>query len=126
MNAALQSWLPFLGATADPSGAAQLCLEQHHLKFYFLGAFVASDVDVRRVENWAAFVLPSRLNDAFWALVAAGLDLTLDQRVTELNGLGPTVFLSRISAAVALLPQMLELRLEDLIRIEECDPVVDV
>ena len=88
VNAALQSWLPFLGATVDPSDADQLCLEQHHLEFYFLGAFVASDVDVRRVENGAAFVLPSRLNDAFEALVTAGLDLTLDARVTELNGLG--------------------------------------
>ena len=56
VNAALQPWLPFLGATVDPSDADQLCLEQHHLEFYFLGAFVASDVDVRRVENGAAFV----------------------------------------------------------------------
>jgi hypothetical protein len=126
VNAALQSWLPFLGATVDPSDADQLCIEQHHLEFCFLGAFVASDVDVRRVENGAAFVLPYRLNDAFEALVTVGLDLTRDHRVTELNVLGPTVFLSRISAAAALLPQMLELRLEDLIRIEECDPVVDV
>ena len=125
VNAALQSLLPFLGATVDPSDADQLCLEQHHLELYFLGAFVASDVDVRRVENGAAFVLPYRLNDAFEALVTVGLDLALDERVTELNGLGPTVFLSRISAAVALLPQMLELRLEDLIRIDECDPAVD-
>ena len=125
VNAALQPWLPFLGATVDPSDADQLCLEQHHLEFYFLGAFVASDVNVRRVENGAAFVLPSRLNDAFEALVTVGLDLTLDKRVTKLNGLGPTVFLSRISAAIALLPQLLELRLDDLISIEECDPIVD-
>ena len=47
-NAALAPWLPFLGATADPSDANQLCLEQHHLEFYFLGAFQAADVDVRR------------------------------------------------------------------------------
>ena len=40
-------------------------------------------------------------------LVAVGLDLALDPRVTELNGLGPTAFLSRISAAIVLLPQML-------------------
>ena len=125
VNAALEPWLPFLGATPDPSDADQLCLEQHHLEFYFLGAFVASDANVRRVENGAAFVLPSRLNDAFEALVKAGLDLPLDERVTELNGLGPTVFLSRISAAIELLPQLLELQLDDLISIDECDPVVD-
>ena len=125
VNAALQPWLPFLGATADPSDADRLCLEQHHLEFYFLDAFVASDVDVRRVENGAAFVLPSRLNDAFKALVTAGLDLTLDERVTALNGLGPTVFLSRIAAAIDRLPQVLELQLDDLISIQECDPVVD-
>ena len=47
VNAALQPWLPFLGATVDPSDVDQLCLEQHHLEFYFLGAFVASDVNVR-------------------------------------------------------------------------------
>ena len=57
VNAALHPWLPFLGATVDPSDADQLCLEHHHLEFYFLGAFVASDVNVRRVENGAAFVL---------------------------------------------------------------------
>ena len=39
--------------------------------------------------------------------MAVGLDLALDPRVTELNGLGPTAFLSRISAAIVLLPQML-------------------
>ena len=125
MNAALAPWLPFLGATPDPSDANQLCLEQHHLEFYFLGAFIAPDVTVRRIENGAAFVLPSRLNGAFDALVSAGLDLTLDPRVTELNGLGPTVFLSRISAAIVLLPQMLDLQMEELISIEECDPDVD-
>ena len=82
---------------------------------------------MRRVENGAVFVIPSRLNDndAFGALVLAGLDLTLDPRVTELNGLGPTVFLSRICAEILLLPQMLELRMEDLVDIEACDPVVD-
>jgi len=61
VNAALQSWLPFLGATVDPSDADQLCIEQHHLEFCFLGAFVASDVDVRRVENGAAFVRNKQL-----------------------------------------------------------------
>ena len=116
---------PFLGATVDPLDADKLCLEQHHLEFYFLGAFVASDVDVRRVENGAAFVLPSRLNDAFDALVTAGLDLALDERVTELNGLGPTVFLTRMSAAIELLPQLLELQLDGLISIHECDQDVD-
>ena len=125
VNAALEPWLPFLGATPDPSDADQLCLEQHHLEFYFLGAFVASDVNVRRVENGAAFVFPSRLNDAFEALVKAGLDLTLDERVTELNDLGPTVFLSRISAAIELLPKLLELQLDALISMDECDPDVD-
>ena len=34
-NAALAPWLPFLGATADPPGADQLCLEQHHLGCIF-------------------------------------------------------------------------------------------
>ena len=124
-NVALAPWLPFLGATPDPTDANQLCLEQHHLEFYFLGAFIAPDVAVRRVENGSVLVLPSRLNGAFEALVSAGLDLTLDPRVTELNGLGPTVFLSRICAAIALLPQTLELRMEDFISIEASDPVVD-
>jgi hypothetical protein len=100
-------------------------LEQHHLEFYFLGVFIVSDEAVRRVENGAVFIVPSRLNGAFEALVLAGLDLTLDPRVAELNGLGPTVLLSRICAAILLLPQMLELRMEDLIDIEACDPVVD-
>ena len=50
-NAALAPWLPFLGATPDPSDANQLCLEQHHLEFYFLGAFIASGVNVRHIEN---------------------------------------------------------------------------
>ena len=94
-NAALAPWLPFLGATADPSDADQLCLEQNHLEFYFLGAFQVTEVDARRVANGEAFVLPVRLNDAFEALINAGLDLTLDPRVTVLNGLGPTVFLSQ-------------------------------
>ena len=124
-NAALASWLPFLGDTPDSTDANQLCLEHHHLEFYFLGAFVVPDKAVRRVENGAVFVIPSRLDDGFGALVATGLDLTLDPRVTELNGLGPTVFLSRICAAILLLPQMLELRMEDLIDIEACDPDVD-
>ena len=124
-NAALEPWLPFLGASKDPSDPDQLCLEQHHLEYYFLGAFVASDGSVRKVENGAAFVLPSRLNDAFEALISVGLDLALDPRVTALNGLGPTVFLSRISAAIMLLPQLLELRMDDLISIEQCDPDVD-
>ena len=57
--------------------------------------------------------------------MAVGLDLALDPRVTELSGLGPTVFLSRISAAIVLLPQMLELQMDDLISIEKCDPGVD-
>ena len=82
-------------------------------------------MDVRRIENGAAFVLPSRLNDAFEALVNAGLDLALDERVTELNGLGPTVFLTRMSAAIELLPQLLELQLDGLISIHECDQDVD-
>jgi len=125
VNAALAPWLPFLGATPDPTDANQLCLEQHHLEFYFLGAFIAPDVTVRGIENGAVFVLPSRLNGAFEALVSAGLDLTLGPRVTELNGLGPAVFLSRICAAIVLLTQMLELRMEELISIEECDPLVD-
>ena len=126
VNAALVPWLPFLGATPDPTGANQLCLEQHHLEFYFLGAFIAPDEAVRRVENGAVFILPSRLNDAFVALVSAGLDLALDPHVTWLNGLGPAVFLSHICAAFFLLPQMLELRMEDLVGgIEECDPGVD-
>ena len=125
VNAALAPWLPFLGAMPDPSDADQLCLEQHHLEFYFLGAFVASDVNVRRVKNGDAFVFPSRLNDAFEALVKVGLDLTLDERVTELNGLGPTVFLSRISAATERLPALLELQMDDLIDIDQCDLDVD-
>ena len=65
--------------------ANQLCLEQHHMEFYFLGAFIAPDVAVRRIENGAVFVLPSRLNGAFEALVSAGLDLALDPRVSPLT-----------------------------------------
>ena len=71
------------------------------------------------------FVIPFRLNEAFEALVLAGLDLTLDPCVAELNGVGPTAFLSRVCAAIQLLPQMLELRMEDLVDIETCDPSTD-
>jgi hypothetical protein len=125
VNAVLLPQLAFLGATSNPTDLDQLCLAQHQLEFYFLGAFVASGVNVRRVDNGAAFVFPSRLNDAFEALVKVGLDMTLDERVTELNGLEPTVFLSRISAAIELLPELLEVQLDDLISMDECDPGVD-
>ena len=73
-NAALAPWRPFLGATPDPTDASQLCLEQHHLEFYFLGVFIVPDEAVRRVENGAVFVVPSRLNGAFGALVSAGVE----------------------------------------------------
>ena len=85
-NAALAPWLPFLGATPDPTDANQLCLEQHQLEFYFLGAFIAPDVAVRRIGNGAVFVLPSRPNGAFVALVSAGLDLALDVRCPTTPG----------------------------------------
>ena len=103
-NAALAPWLPSRGATLDPTDANRLCLEQHHLEFYFLGPFIVPGEAVRPVENEAAFVIPFRLNDNFEALVLAGLDLALDPRVAELNGLGPAVFLSRVCAAIQLLP----------------------
>lgn len=125
VNAVLLPQLAFLGATSNPTDLDQLCLAQHQLEFYFLGAFVASDVAVRSAENGAMFVLPSRLNDAFEALVSAGLDLALDPRVTKLNGLWPIVFLTRTSAAILLLPQLLELSMEELVSVDECDLVVD-
>ena len=98
----------------------------YQLGLYFLGgAFIVPDEALRRVLGGAVFVIPFRVNEAFEALVLAGIDLTLDPRVTELNGLGPAVLLFRVCAAIQLLPQMLELQIEDLVDIEACDPVVD-
>ena len=73
----------------------------------------------------AGFVQPSRLNDGFEALVAVGLDLTLDSSATVQNGMGPAVFLARIVAAVAKLPQLLILAIDDIIPLAESDTDVD-
>ena len=74
-NNQLGPWLNLLGATPDPDDANQLCLQQHELEFYFLRAFTATDPLVSAVRTGGGFVLPSRLNDAFEALIAVGLDL---------------------------------------------------
>lgn len=124
-NTKIAPWLPFLGAFPDPSDSETLCLEQHHLEYYFLGAFKANDADVRNVKNGEGFVLPSRLDDAFEALVEVGLDLTIDPRMTELNGLGPTIFLERVASAIRKLPQLLDLRLQDIVDIEVSDSEVN-
>ena len=120
-NIHLGPWLKLLGATPDPDDANQLCLQQHELELYFLRAFTATDPLVFAVRTGGGFVLPSRLNDAFEALVAVGLDLVLDSTATEHNGMGPTVFLARIVAAVAKLPQLLILAIEDIIPLKESD-----
>ena len=121
----MDPWLKLLRATPDPDDANQLCLQQHELEFYFLRAFTATDPLVSAVRTGAGFVLPSRLNDAFEALVPVGLDLTLDSSATVQNGMGPTVFLARIVAAVAKLPQLLILAIEDIIPLAESDADVD-
>ena len=69
----------------------------------------------------AGFVPPARLNNAFEALVSVGLDLTLGSLATVQNRMGPTVFLARIVAAVAKLPQLLILAIEDIIPLAESD-----
>ena len=124
-NNQLGPWLNLLGATPDPDDANQLCLQQHELEFYFLRAFTATDPLVSAVRTGGGFVLPSRLNDAFEALIAVGLDLTVDSSATVRNEMGPTVFLARIVAAVAKLPQLLILAIDDIIPLAESDTDVD-
>ena len=119
-------WPKLLGATPDPDDANQLCLQQHELEFYFLRALTATDSLVSAIRTGAGFVLPARLNNAFESLVSAGLDLTLDSLATVQNGMGPTAFLARIVAAVAKLPQLLILAIEDIIPLADSDEDVDV
>lgn len=114
-NPKLGPWLKLLGATPDPDDADQLCLQQHELEFYFLRAFAATDSLVSATRTGAGFGMPSRLNNAFEALVSAGMDLALDPLATVHNAMGPTVFLARIVVAVAKLPQLLVLAIEDII-----------
>jgi len=114
-NPKLQPWLPLLNAVVDPSAPNQLCLDQHELEFYFLRAFTATVPLVLVVVTGGGFVHPARLNDAFEALVTVGLDLTLDAEITARSGIGPTVSLSRIAAAVARLSSFLELSIAEII-----------
>ena len=53
------------------------------------------------------------------------MDLALDPLATAHNGMGPTVFLARIIAAVAKLPQLLVLASEDIIPLAESDTDVN-
>ena len=73
----------------------------------------------------AGFVIPSRLNNALEALVSAGMDLALVLLATVHNGMGPTVFLARIVAAVAKLPQLLVLAIGDIIPLADSHIDVD-
>ena len=124
-NNQLGPWLKLIGATPDPDDANQLCLQQHELEFYFLRAFTAIDPLVSAVRTGGGYVLPSRLNDGFEAPVAVGLDLTVDSSATVRNGMGPTVLLARVVAAVAKLPQLLILAIDDIIPLAEPDADVD-
>ena len=120
-NPKLSPWLKLLGATPDPDDDNQFCLQQHEPEVYLLRAFTATDSLVLATRTGAGFVLPSRLNNAFGALISAGMDLALDPLATVHNGMGPTVFLARIVAAVAKLPQLLILAIEDIIPLAESD-----
>jgi hypothetical protein len=124
-NPKLGPWLKLLGATPDPDDASQLCLQQHELEFCFLCAFTATDSLVSATRTGGGFVIPSRLNNALEALVSAGMDLALDPLATVHNGMGPTIFLARIVAAVNKLPQLLVLAIEDIIPLAESDIDVD-
>ena len=53
------------------------------------------------------------------------MDLALDPLATVHNGMGPTIFLARIVAAVNKLPQLLVLAIEDIIPLAESDIDVD-
>ena len=118
-------WPKLLGATPDPDDANQLCLQQHELEFYFLRTVTATDPLVSAVRTGGGCVLPSRLNDAFEALIAVGLDLTVDSSATVQNEMGPAVFLARVVTAVAKLPQLLILAIDDIIPLAESDTDVD-
>ena len=61
----------------------------------------------------------------FEALVSVGMDLTLSSLATVQNGMGLTIFLARIVAAVAKLPQLLVLAIEDIIPLPDSDENVD-
>ena len=102
----LNAWMPLLGATPDPDDANVACLDIFRLEYLFLPAF---SLDPALVDTDAgdSFVVPGRLHDALVALVDAGLDLAIDPSITGQNGLGPSVLLARIKAAVPKLVSVL-------------------
>ena len=116
----LNAWMPLLGATPDPDDANVACLDIFRLEYLFLPAF---SLDPALVDTDAgdSFVVPGRLHDALVALVDAGLDLAIDPSITGQNGLGPSVLLARIKAAVPKLAALLVLTGNDFIDVKESD-----
>ena len=116
----LNAWMPLLGATPDPDDANVACLDIFRLEYLFLPAF---SLDPALVDTDAgdSFVVPGRLHDALVALVDAGLDLAIDPSITGQNGLGPSVLLARIKAAVPKLAALLVLTANDFIDVKESD-----
>ena len=97
------------------------CLGIFRLRYLFLPAFSLAPA-LLDTDAGDAFVVPGRLNDAFVALVDAGLDLTIDPSITHLaRWPWPSVLLSRIKVTVSKLVALLLLSANGLVDVKESD-----